>query len=167
MASVLLRRSPRPKPVVAQESQGLAGVGPWFNTPESPGLRLEELLGSVVVVQFWTYICGNCTRTLPFWREVYEEHARDDLQIVGVHTPELAADRRPRNVADAVTKLGVRWPVGMDNDFAAWNRWGVHAWPTVFLVDRAGQVRERHVGEGGYRTLRRSVAQLVAEQQTQ
>ena len=136
---------------------------PWFNVPEGPGLRLDALLGTVVAVQFWTYVCANCTRTVPFLRDLHTEYARTDLQIVGVHTPELAVDRRAGNVASAVASLGIRYPVGMDNDFAAWNRWGVHAWPTLFLLDRAGRVRHRHVGEGRTRELQRVVADLVAE----
>jgi thiol-disulfide isomerase/thioredoxin len=142
----------------------LDGVWPWFNVPEGPGLLLDGLLGAVVVVEFWTYVCGNCTRTVPFLRDLYDEHARADLQIVAVHTPELAVDRRARNVAAAVATLGIRYPVGMDNEYAAWNRWGVGAWPTLFLLDRAGRIRRRHVGEGGTRELRRCVAQLAAEQ---
>jgi thiol-disulfide isomerase/thioredoxin len=122
------------------------------------------MLGTVVAVQFWTYVCGNCTRTLPFMRELHEEHERTELQIVGIHTPELAVDRRSRNVAAAVAELGIRYPVGMDNDYAAWNRWGVHAWPTLFLLDRAGRLRGCHVGEGRTREVRRLVAQLVAEE---
>lgn len=159
-----LRRAVRVDPlVITEEHAGLDGVGPWFNIPDGSALRLDELLGTVVLIEFWTYICANCTRTVPFLRELYEEHPRTDLKIVGVHTPELAVDRRARNVADAVRTLGIRYPVGMDNDFAAWNRWGVQAWPTLFLVDRAGRLRRQHIGEGGYRELRRCVVQLVAE----
>jgi thiol-disulfide isomerase/thioredoxin len=160
---MLLRLTPATDPILADEPPTLHGVGPWFNVPGGAAVQLDRLLGTVVLVDFWTYVCGNCTRSLPLLTELHDRYGRDDLVIVGVHTPEVAVDRRPANVATAVRQLGIGYPVGMDNDFAAWNRWGVEAWPTLFLVDRAGHVRRRHVGEGGTRATRRAVERLVAE----
>lgn len=139
----------------------LHGRGPWFNVPDDRGPRLGDLTGTVVLLQFWTYVCGNCTRTVPLLQELHDRHPRTDLQVIGIHTPELAVDRRPRNVASAIATLGISYPVVMDNDFDLWSAWDVRAWPTAVLIDRSGHVRRRYVGEDRMQQLARAVATLV------
>jgi len=142
---------------------GLSGLHPWLNTPDERPLATEGLRGRVVLVHFWTYVCGNCVRTLPHVRALDCAYRSEGLTVVGVHTPELHEDRNPRRVTDAVRRLRVQYAVAMDNDLVAWNAWTVSCWPSLFLVDATGRVRYRHEGEGSYRTHERAVRTLLAE----
>jgi len=139
------------------------GLHAWFNTPENQPLSLAGLRGRVVLFDFWTYVCGNCTRTLPFLTDLHSRTHASGLTMLGIHTPELGVDRRARNVADAIARHRIRYPVAQDNDMATWDAYGVHYWPTVFLVDAEGRVRHTQVGEGGYRRLDGAVQTLLAE----
>lgn len=121
--------------------------GIWFN---SPPLTLEGLKGKAVLVDFWTYSCINCIRTLPYLRTLHDRYARDGLVIVGVHTPEFAFERNPDSVRKAMEKLGVSWPVVQDNDFGIWNAFSNRYWPAHYLFDREGVLVSTHFGEGGY-----------------
>ena len=141
----------------------LSGLHPWHNTPDERPLATAGLRGRVVLVHFWTYVCANCVRTLPYVRALDCSYRARGLTVVGVHTPEVQSDRNPRRVAEAVSRLRVQYAVGMDNDFIAWNAWSVAHWPSLFLVDGTGRVRYRHVGEGSYRDHERAVQALLAE----
>jgi thiol-disulfide isomerase/thioredoxin len=140
----------------------LVGVDPWFNTPDGEPLRLAALRDRVVLLEFWTFACGNCQRTLPFLRRMQARY-QTELTIVGVHTPEFAFERSFQNVERAVREHGLGYPVGLDNDFVAWNAYGNRYWPTMYLVDRAGRIRYTQIGEGNYDRTEGAIRALLAE----
>jgi cytochrome c biogenesis protein CcdA/thiol-disulfide isomerase/thioredoxin len=137
-----------------------AGIQGWLN---SDPLTLADLRGKVVVVDFWTYSCINCLRTLPYLKRWDEAYRSKGLVIVGVHTPEFAFERVPSNVEDAVERLGVRYPVALDPDFGTWEAWGNRYWPAKYFIDRAGHVRFAHFGEGQYERSEKVIRTLLAE----
>lgn len=134
--------------------------GRWFN---SDPLSLSELRGRVVLVDFWTYTCINCIRTLPYLKAWDERYRSRGLTIVGVHSPEFAFERDPGNVRDAISQNGLRYPVMQDNAFATWNAYGNHFWPAKYLIDARGRVRYTHFGEGSYEETERAIRALLAE----
>jgi thiol-disulfide isomerase/thioredoxin len=142
----------------------LVGVHPWLNTPGGEPLTLRGLSGRVVLIEFWTFACGNCVRTLPFLRRMHHRH-RDTLTVIGVHTPELPFERPVRNVERAARDRAVAFPVGLDNDYAAWNAYGNHYWPSLYLVDAAGRIRYTHIGEGADRRTEAAIDELLAQQE--
>ena len=134
--------------------------GTWIN---SESLTLKGLRGRVVLVEFWTFACYNCRNTLPsikLWDTRYRDKG---LTVVGVHTPELDQERDLNNVRREVTELGIRYPVVTDNDYAIWKAYGVDAWPTMFVIDKAGRIRGTHVGEGAYEETEQLIQRLLAE----
>jgi cytochrome c biogenesis protein CcdA/thiol-disulfide isomerase/thioredoxin len=137
-----------------------AGIQLWLN---SEPLTLRDLRGKVVLLDFWTYSCINCLRTLPFIKRWDAAYRSKGLVIVGVHTPEFAFEREPDNVRGAVGSLGVRYPVALDNDYATWNAWGNRYWPAKYFVDRRGHVRYAHFGEGEYEESEQVIRTLLAE----
>jgi len=155
-----------PKPVQTSErdlpdygpAPSLAGGGRWLN---SPPLTTQRLRGKVVLVDFWTYSCINCLRTLP-QLEAWDAHYRKDgLVIVGVHTPEFAFEHVTSNVAGAIKRLGVRYPVVQDNDYAIWEAYANQYWPAEYLIDRSGHVRHAHFGEGEYDKTEKLIRNLL------
>jgi cytochrome c biogenesis protein CcdA/thiol-disulfide isomerase/thioredoxin len=142
---------------VAPEFRAIEG---WIN---SEPLTIEALRGKVVVIDFWTYSCINCLRTLPYvkaWDEAYRD---DGLVIVGVHTPEFAFEREADNVRRAVSHLGIEYPVALDPDYGTWQAWSNRYWPAKYFVDRRGHLRYAHFGEGDYEESERVIRQLLAE----
>ena len=137
-----------------------AGTGRWFN---SPPLTMKSLRGRVVLVDFWTYTCINCLRTLPYVRAWDERYARRGLTIVGVHTPEFAFEKKAANVQRAIADEGVRYPVVQDNEFGTWNAFTNQGWPSKFLIDARGRVRYTHLGEGDYAETEAAIRALLAE----
>ncbi len=137
-------------------------LGPWLNTPGDEALDDGDYEGKVVLVDFWTYSCINCIRTLPYLRSWHEQYADDGLVIVGVHTPEFAFERDYGNVRKATDDLDVTWPVGLDNDYVTWNRFSNRYWPAKYLVDRDGKVRYVHYGEGAYDHTEDLIRELLA-----
>ena len=123
------------------------GVTQWLN---SPPLTLEELKGKVVLVDFWTYTCINCLRTLPYLRDWNTKYASRGLVIVGVHSPEFQFKHDEGNVREAMVRERVTWPVAMDNDFDTWRAYSNRYWPNKFLIDKDGEIRYNHIGEGAY-----------------
>lgn len=119
----------------------------WLN---SPSLGAADLVGRVVVYDFWTYSCVNCVRTLPHLRAWWDRYRDDGLVIVGVHSPEFDFERDHTNVAGAVERLGVTWPVALDDHHAAFDAFDNHWWPAKYVADRDGRLRYRHIGEGAY-----------------
>ena len=105
----------------------------------------------------------NCQNVVPQLRGWHQKYAGQGLTIVGVHSPEFFWEKPYDKVVEATGKLGIRYPVVQDNDFAIWNRWGVRAWPTTTLVDKRGAVRYRHIGEGAYAETEAMIRQLLAE----
>jgi cytochrome c biogenesis protein CcdA/thiol-disulfide isomerase/thioredoxin len=126
------------------------GIADWINTPGGKPLTLQQLRGKVVLVDFWTYSCINCLRTLPHLKAWDARYRKDGLVIVGVHTPEFAFEHVPSNVRTAVKNLGVRYPVALDNKYATWTAYHNEYWPAEYLIDRTGHVRHTHFGEGQY-----------------
>ena len=138
----------------------LAGATGWLN---SPPLTPESLRGKVVLVDFWTYSCINCLRTLPYvkrWYETYKDHG---LVVIGVHAPEFAFERDPDNVRRAVGELGITYPVAIDDDYAIWRGFSNQYWPAHYFIDAEGRIREHHFGEGDYQGSERIIRELLTE----
>ena len=125
----------------------LQGIVRWIN---SPPLTLAELKGKVVLIDFWTYSCMNCLRTLPFLEKWYRDYSSKGLVIIGVHTPEFEFEKNYANVERATRDLGVKYPVALDNNYATWNAYHNQYWPAHYLIDKQGIIRQVHFGEGGY-----------------
>jgi cytochrome c biogenesis protein CcdA/thiol-disulfide isomerase/thioredoxin len=140
-----------------------AGNDRWFNTPANAPLRLDQLRGRVVLIDFWTYTCINCIRTLPYLRAWDGRYRRRGLTIVGVHTPEFAFERDGENVEGAISQNRLRYAVAQDNDYATWNAWGNRYWPAKYLIDARGRVRYAHFGEGAYEETESAIRSLLAE----
>ena len=139
------------------------GISHWLNTPGGRAVSLASLRGTVVLVDFWTYSCINCLRTLPHLRALYAAYHAHGLEIVGVHTPEFAFEHVVGNVRQATQDLHVTWPVALDNGYGTWNAYSNQYWPAEYLVDAAGQVRRVHFGEGEYGATEQAVRSLLAE----
>jgi thiol-disulfide isomerase/thioredoxin len=116
-----------------------------------------------VLIDFWTYSCVNCLRTLPHLKAWDARYRKDGLVIVGVHTPEFAFEHVPSNVEAAVKRLGVRYPVALDNDYATWKAYGNQYWPAEYLIDRQGRLRHVHFGEGEYGGTESTIRELLGE----
>jgi cytochrome c biogenesis protein CcdA/thiol-disulfide isomerase/thioredoxin len=136
------------------------GIDEWLN---SKPLTMQELRGKVVLVDFWTYSCINCLRTLPHVEAWYRTYRKDGLVVVGVHTPEFAFEHVPSNVRAAVKRLGVRYPVALDNQYGTWNVYGNQYWPAKYLIDRNGDLRYAHFGEGSYDVTEENIRSLLGE----
>ncbi|HEX3688665.1 MAG TPA: cytochrome c biogenesis protein CcdA, partial [Solirubrobacteraceae bacterium] len=133
----------------------------WFNTPDNQALTLQGLKGHVVLVDFWTYTCINCIRTLPFLKGLYAHYHHYGLQIVGVETPEFTFEQEASNVQQAVNSEGLRYPVVQDNRYGTWNAYQNQYWPAEYLIDASGQVRHTQFGEGDYKQDEAAVRQLL------
>jgi cytochrome c biogenesis protein CcdA/thiol-disulfide isomerase/thioredoxin len=136
------------------------GLGPWFNT--SP-LTREQLKGKVVLIDFWTYSCINCVRSIPFVKAWDERYRKDGLVVIGVHAPEFAFEREPANVERATRDFGIRYPVALDNQYKLWSALKNNYWPAHYFIDGQGRVRYHHFGEGDYAMQERVIRQLLAE----
>ncbi|HEY7692759.1 MAG TPA: redoxin domain-containing protein [Gaiellaceae bacterium] len=137
-----------------------AGVDEWLN---SAPLTMAQLRGKVVLIDFWTYSCINCLRTLPHLEAWDRMYRKAGLVIVGVHTPEFAFEHVPSNVRGATKRLGVRYPVALDNGYGTWNAYGNQYWPAEYLIDRSGHVRRAHFGEGEYGETEETIRSLLGE----
>lgn len=124
-----------------------AGISSWLN---SDPLTMEQLRGKVVLVDFWTYSCINCIRTLPHVTGWYEKYRDAGLVVVGVHTPEFAFEKDRANVQRALEQHGISYPVALDNGYATWNAYSNRYWPAKYLVNQRGEVVYKHFGEGKY-----------------
>jgi cytochrome c biogenesis protein CcdA/thiol-disulfide isomerase/thioredoxin len=138
----------------------LAGAVQWLNSPE---LSAEALRGKVVLVDFWTYDCINCQHTLPYVKDWAKKYEKDGLVVIGVHTPEYGYERIIDNVRDQVKKLGITYPVAIDNNYAIWRNFDNQYWPAHYLIDAKGQVRYSHFGEGRYEAQEQMIQQLLQE----
>ncbi len=153
-------------------AHGLKPLGPapefmntqdWFNTPAMHPLSLASLRGHVVLVDFWTYTCINCIRTLPYLKAWDASYRHDGLTIVGVETPEFAFEHEASNVENAIKQFGLRYPVVQDNEMGTWNAYGNEYWPADYLIDANGQVRYATFGEGDYDKTETAIRALLAE----
>jgi thiol-disulfide isomerase/thioredoxin len=134
------------------------GIQQWLN---SNPILIADLKGKVVLVQFWTFSCINCQRTLPYVTGWHRQYADNGLSVIGVHTPEFAFEHDPNNIKQAMQKHGITYPVPIDNDFKTWNAYSNGYWPHLFLADRQGLLRYDHVGEGAYDTTEQTIRQLL------
>ncbi len=138
----------------------------WFNTPGGQPLSIAELTrgeGRVVLIDFWTYTCINCIRTLPYLKSWDDTYRDDGLTIVGVHAPEFAFEKDAGNVEDAVADQGISYPVVQDNELGTWNAFANQYWPAKYLIDAEGEVRYVHFGEGSYEETEQAIRSLLAE----
>jgi cytochrome c biogenesis protein CcdA/thiol-disulfide isomerase/thioredoxin len=142
---------------------GFTGIGQWINTPDERPLSMPGLRGKVVLIDFWTYSCINCLRTLPHLRAWDKTYREQGLAIVGVHTPEFAFEHVEDNVRSAIERLDLEYPVAMDNDFGTWNAFQNRYWPAKYLIDARGHLRYAHFGEGAYDTTESHIRALLAE----
>ncbi|NML59847.1 thioredoxin family protein [Massilia sp. RP-1-19] len=146
-------RTPIPAPA-------FQGIDTWLN---GAPLTIEGLRGKVVLVDFWTYTCINCIRTLPYvkkWHQAYKNHG---LVVVGVHTPEYGFERKTENVKDAIKRFGIGYHVAQDNRYATWSAYNNSYWPAVYLIDKKGRIAYTHFGEGDYAETEAAIKRLLAE----
>lgn len=141
----------------------LSEANAWLNS--SP-LTKDQLLGKVVLVDFWTYSCINCIRTLPYVKAWAEKYKNDGLVVIGVHTPEFGFEKNIENVKKAIKDLGVEYPVAIDNDYKIWNSFHNRYWPAHYFIDRQGRIRNHHFGEGKYDESEKIIRDLLSENGT-
>jgi cytochrome c biogenesis protein CcdA/thiol-disulfide isomerase/thioredoxin len=146
-----------PKGVKAPE---IIPGGVWFN---SQPLTLKELKGKVVIIDFWTYSCINCQRTLPYLRDWNEKYKDKGLVIIGVHAPEFEFEKNEKNVAQAIKDFNLTYPIVQDNDFATWRAYNNRYWPAKYFIDKEGYVRYSHFGEGAYDESEKVIQELLKE----
>ena len=139
----------------------LAGITGYINTP--PNLTLASLRGKVVLVDFWTYSCINCLRTLPYLESDYQKYSNEGFIIIGVHSPEFEFEKNYTNVQTAVQKYGITYPVVLDSDHATWNAYQNEYWPRDYLIDSQGRIEYDHIGEGDYDVLESEIVRLLSE----
>lgn len=160
--------APTPQVVVGQlpelpvigTAPEFAGITAWLN---SEVLTMDELRGRPVLIDFWTFGCINCIRTLPHVRAWHDAYAPHGLVIVGVHTPEFNHEYEEANVRESLPSRGVIWPVAMDNGYKTWRAYKNRFWPHKFLIDQEGQIRYHHIGEGAYQETEKAIRALLAE----
>jgi cytochrome c biogenesis protein CcdA/thiol-disulfide isomerase/thioredoxin len=138
----------------------LSGAVDWLN---SPPLATEALKGKVVLIDFWTYSCINCLRTIPYVRAWAEKYKDQGLVVIGVHTPEFAFEKNVTNIKAALAHLKIAYPIAIDNNYAIWRAFKNHYWPAHYFIDAKGQIRHHHVGEGGYEESEKVIQRLLAE----
>ncbi len=141
------------------------GINKWLNTNNA--LTIKSLKGKVVLIDFWTYTCINCIRTLPFVTGWYEKYKDQGFVVVGVHTPEFEFEKKTENVEQAIKQYKINYPVAQDNDYATWNAYSNQYWPAEYLIDSNGIIRRTHFGEGQYDEMEKAIQQLLLEKGSQ
>ena len=136
------------------------GIAGWLN---SEPLTKEALKGKVVLVDFWTYSCVNCLRTVPYLKEWYKKYKDHGFVIIGVHSPEFEFEKDVNNIKATVQRLGIAYPVAMDNQMATWAAYQNNVWPAHYFIDANGKVRHIHLGEGGYDQSEQTIQKLIME----
>lgn len=134
------------------------GISHWLN---SAPLSIADLKGSVVLVQFWTFACINCQRTLPYVTRWHRQYAAQGLKVIGIHTPEFAFERDINNIKRALRQNKITYSVPVDNEFKTWKAYNNQYWPHLFLADRRGLLRYDHIGEGAYDKTEQTIRQLL------
>ncbi|MCA9371576.1 cytochrome c biogenesis protein DipZ [Candidatus Woesebacteria bacterium] len=140
------------------------GITQWLNIDTPP--TMASLRGKVVLVDFWTYTCINCIRTLPYVTSWYEKYKDDGFVVIGVHAPEFEFEKKTENVENAIQDYGIAYPVAQDNNFATWRAYNNHYWPAKYLIDVEGSIRYTHFGEGKYEETEMMIKQLLEEKGT-
>lgn len=133
----------------------------WLN---SAPLRMADLRGKVVMVEFWTFGCYNCRNVEPYVRQWYQQYKDRGFVVIGVHSPEFSHERQVENVQRYMKEHDIRFPVPIDNDFSTWNAYSNRYWPAMYLIDKRGIIRYVKVGEGGYSETERQILALLAEE---
>ena len=151
-------QAPKPKQANAPTLPEFQGISQWLN---SEPLSIQSLRGNVVIVQFWTFGCINCQRTLPYITRWHEQYASKGLKIIGIHTPEFAYERDVNNVKDAMQKNGIDYPVALDNGFKTWRAYGNEYWPQLYLADRQSVLQYERIGEGAYDVTEQTIQKLL------
>ena len=148
--------APSPSPI----GPDLRGITAWIN---SDPLTLQQLKGKVVLIDFWTYTCINCIRTLPYLTSWDEKYRDKGLVIIGVHSPEFDFEKELGNVKAAVEKYNIQYPVALDNEYATWQAFDNHYWPHKFLFNKDGEMVYDHIGEGAYEETEAKIQDLLQE----
>jgi thiol-disulfide isomerase/thioredoxin len=143
-----------------KQAPELTGISNYIN---SQPFKLANLKGKVLLIDFWTYSCINCIRTIPYLNSWNEKYSDQGLVIVGVHTPEFDFEKSPANVQAAVEKFGIKYPVVQDNDHGTWNAYQNRYWPHKYLIDDEGFIRYDHIGEGNYADTEKVIQSLLQE----
>ena len=138
----------------------LAGTGQWFN---SDGFKLSSLKDKVILIDFWAYGCINCVHVIPHLQGWYDKYSDKGLVVLGVHTPEFDTEKDPENLEHDIEFRKITYQVDQDNDYKTWNAYGIKAWPTTVLIDKQGQIRRIHIGEGEYKETEKAIKQLLEE----
>ncbi len=132
----------------------------WLN---SERLRLADLKGKIVMVEFWTFGCHNCQNVEPYVKQWHQKYAEQGFVVIGVHSPEFSHEQEIENVKRYIREHDIRFAVPIDNDFSTWHRYGNRYWPAMYLIDRQGVIRHIRIGEGGYQETERLIQLLLAE----
>jgi len=140
------------------KAPNFVGITAWIN---SAPVNLSQLKGKIVLVDFWTYSCINCIRTIPYLNAWYAKYGEKGLVVVGVHTPEFQFERNYTNVLVATKSLGIRYPVALDNNYSTWNVYGNEYWPSEYIIDQNGEIRHTQIGEGDYNTTETVIRELL------
>ncbi len=135
-----------------------AGITQWLN---SDPLTISQLKGKVVLIDFWTYSCINCIRTLPYVTKWYDTYKDQGLVVIGVHTPEFAFEKDTANVQAAIARFGIHYPVAQDNNYGTWQAYNNQYWPAEYLIDKNGNIVHTHFGEGEYDVTENAIRQLL------
>jgi thiol-disulfide isomerase/thioredoxin len=143
------------------QAPAFTGITTWLNTPGDKPITLASLRGKVVLVDFWTYSCINCQRSLPHVEAWYSRYHVDGLEVIGVHSPEFAFEHVVSNIISASHQLGVHYPIAVDNNHATFNAYKNNSWPADYLIDATGQVRNIEDGEGNYGATESDIRQLL------
>ena len=154
------RRMVSEAPSIIREAPELTGLGRWIN---SEPLTIASQRGNVVLIDFWTYTCVNCIRTLPYLRSWQDKYADSGLVIIGVHAPEFDFEKDYDNVLNAVGEFGIKYPVAQDNDFGTWRAYENRFWPAKYIIGKDGNVRYTHFGEGAYDETEQTIRALLEE----
>jgi cytochrome c biogenesis protein CcdA len=152
-ANTLINGISKPYP-----SPAISGIDGWIN---SPPLQINNLKGKVVLIDFWTYSCINCIRTLPYLKSWYQKYHNDGLVIIGIHTPEFEFEKNPSNIKNAVLANGIKYPVAIDSHFVTWQNFNNQYWPAHFLINKNGYVVYTHFGEGDYANTENNIRFLL------
>lgn len=137
-----------------------SGIDHWINTPP---LAMESLRGKVIGIEFWTHSCSNCQRAMPEMQKLYAKYQDKGFVLIGVHSPEFESDKDLEAIEEYASSQKLGFPIAVDNDMIMWNLYSNRYWPTLYLIDKNGQVRERHIGEGGYHRIENDIIHLLDE----
>jgi len=141
-----------------EKAPEFVGISAWFN---SEPLTLAQLHGKVVLIDFWTYTCINCIRTLPYVQQWYSSYKDYGFEIVGIHTPEFAFEKSEKNVENAIKRFNITYPVALDNDYQTWRAYDNHYWPAHYLINQSGTIVKKHFGEGEYMEMENAIRALL------